>query len=610
MKELWKSFKVLLFFLTFPIYAYSIELSEYGLNLNDFSELKEIRTLYISKQEGEDKFINPEKDFNNSNKIENYYLNNNFLSDETDTIYQFCCDSTDDINTIFVGKINDSREKFQTLNSKDVLNLDNEIKVKNFLVFQNKKLTKSVFIKDDKYNLLQVDPEIQTYTLYLNSPLKFKDTISSVGEVQWSDLSITDFDLEIEFTPVYKSIQNLTEGIYVFKAPQLDIFIIADDKNGKIIYTDENLKKIKYHGDSDPNADITNPSSYLNPTLLNFLPTDLKKILDKGRELDSNYPLNYTLEEIMELTNNSEKLNINTINFAKQKESELESIIQKKQAELKAEEDKANAEKVKAAQLEEQKAEEERQRILDQKAEEENQRMLIELEEAEAAEKRKKYMQYGIIILIAAGFIALAFLTNFLHYIKEFFKQIFGGMTKKRKSFLPKSVLDKHKKSQKKTGDWIADWANNQGSPKAAALMVTGISIFFGFIYYLSIGEDGEISGLGWTLAFLCVGLAMIAWKLWRGVFTYHCPKCQKIYVGEILSSKHIGSQQQARKYRVRDNRKIRYKDQRGLYKTDHYQVERDETGVEQVDTYHNKVKCKLCSHKWEYNSSKSTRVA
>ena len=63
----------------------------------------------------------------------------------------------------------------------------------------------------------------------------------------------------------------------------------------------------------------------------------------------------------MELVNNSEKLNINTINFAKQKESELESVIQKKQAELKAEEDKANAEKLKAAQIEEQCAAEERQ---------------------------------------------------------------------------------------------------------------------------------------------------------------------------------------------------------------------------------------------------------
>ena len=138
--------------------------------------------------------------------------------------------------------------------------------------------------------------------------------------------------------------------------------------------------------------------------------------------------------------------------------------------------------------------------------------------------------------------------------------------------------------------------------------MVTGISIFFFFFLYLSIGKDGEISGLGWTLAFLSAGLAMIAWKLWRGVFTYHCPKCQKIYVGEILSSKHIGSQQQARTYRVRDRRTVRY----GKYqnKTSNYTVERDETGVEQIDTYHNKVKCKLCSHKWEYNSSTSTRVA
>ena len=51
------------------------------------------------------------------------------------------------------------------LNSKEVFNLDKEIKVKNLLYFQNKKLTKSVFIKDDRYNLLQVDPEKQIYAL-------------------------------------------------------------------------------------------------------------------------------------------------------------------------------------------------------------------------------------------------------------------------------------------------------------------------------------------------------------------------------------------------------------------------------------------------------------
>ena len=142
MRKLWKSFKVFLFFLTFPIYAYSVELSEYGLNLNDFSELKEIRTLYVSEQEGEDRFINPEEDFNNSKKIEKYFLNSNFLSNETDTIYQFCCNSKSEIQKIIVGKIDNASEKFQSLNSKDVINLDNEIKVSNFLYFQNKKLIK------------------------------------------------------------------------------------------------------------------------------------------------------------------------------------------------------------------------------------------------------------------------------------------------------------------------------------------------------------------------------------------------------------------------------------------------------------------------------------
>ena len=606
MKELWKSFKVLLFFLIYPFYSHSIELNEYGLNQNSFSELQELRTLYITGEEVN--YIDPE-DTENLSKIKDFYLNINFLSDEENTIYQFCCKSNNDVNLIFKGKLNGAEEKFKTLSPREVHDLDKQIKVKNFLVFnENGKLTKSVYIKDNTFNVFQITPEEQTYTLLFNSQLQFKNTITSMNEVNWSDLSLGDFVLSIEFGPNYTLITDIASRVNVFKIPKLGYFIILDEKSNKIIYTDEKLKKIKYHGDYTENVDVQNPSSFLNPTLLNFLPTEFKKILDKGREINSNYPLNYTLDNIIDLVSNVETLNADNVNFAKQKENELQNAIQKKQAELKAEEDRANAEKLKAAQLEEQKAEEERQRILDQKAEEENQRMLIELEEAEAAEKRKKYMQYGIIILISAGFIALAFLTNFLHYIKEFFNQIFGSMKKKRKSFLPKSVLDKHKKSQKKTGDWIADWANNQGSPKAAAFMITGISIFFFFLLLVLDSKMDEFPGLGYFLGVLIAGSGLIAWKLWRGVFTYYCPKCQKIYVGEILSSKHIGSQQQARTYRVRDRRTVRY----GKYqnKTSNYTVERDETGVEQVDTYHNKVKCKLCSHKWEYNSSTSTRVA
>ena len=616
MRKLWKSFKVFLFFLTFPIYAYSIELSEYGLNINDFSELKEIRTLYVSEQEGEDRFINPEEDFNNSKKIEKYFLNSNFLSNETDVIYQFCCESAGDFSKIFVGEINNASEKFQSLNSKEVLNLDKEIKVRNLLFFQNKKLTKSVFIKDDRYNLLQVDPEKQIYSLYFNSPLKFKDTVSSVDEVNWSDFSVTDFDLEIEFTPNYKSIQNFAENIFVFKAPKLDIFLVADDRNNKIIYTDENLKKIKYHGDYDPNADITNPSSYLNPTLLNFLPTGLKKILDKGRELNSNYPLNYTLEDLIELINNSEKLNINTINFAKQKENELESVIQKKQAELKAEEDKANAEKLKAAQLEEQKAAEERQRILDQKAEEENQRMLAEAKAADAEEKRQKYIQYGLVIVLIGGLIAFIFFTNFLDNLQKFLKQIFSKFKKKKvKSFLPKDYGKKKKKNKKILGDWVADWANSYEDPRSAyfivlATLIVSVILLFTIGANASTPASSVVTTLLWIMIITIIISGYLTFKIYSGISTYHCPKCKRIYAGEIYHQTHLGSRQRARTYRVRDNRTIRYKDHRGFNKTDNYTIERDETGVEQIDSYHNKTKCKLCNHKWEYNSSSATRIA
>ena len=58
MKKLWISFKALLFFFIFPISSHSIELSEYGLNHNSFSELQELRTLYITGEENN--IIDPE----------------------------------------------------------------------------------------------------------------------------------------------------------------------------------------------------------------------------------------------------------------------------------------------------------------------------------------------------------------------------------------------------------------------------------------------------------------------------------------------------------------------------------------------------------------------
>jgi len=611
MKKLWKSFKVLIFLLIYPLNSHSLEMNEYGLNHNSFSELQELRTVYITGEENN--IIDPE-DTESLAKIKDFYLNINFLSDEENTIYLFCCRSeNDDIHAIFVGKINGAEEKFKTLSPREVFDLGKKIKIKNFLVFNKGKLAKSVYIKDDKYNLVEIDPEKQTYKLLFNSQLQFKNTTASIGDVNWGDIPLEDFELEVEFTPNYTSLINIASGVTVFKIPKLNIFIILDEKSNKIIYTDENLKKIKYHGDYGENVDIQNPSSFLNPTLLNFLPTEFKKILDKGREINSNYPLNFTLNELIDLISNVEKLNADNVNFAKQKEIELQSLIQKKQAEIKAEEAKANAEKLKAAQLEEQKAEEERQKILDQQAEEENQRLLAEYAAADAAEKRQKYMQYGLIILLIGGLIAFIFFTNFLDNLQKFLKQIFSKFKKKKvKSYLPKDYGKKKVKQKKQLGIWWADWANSYEKPLSATLIVTvsyivGIYVFDKIFQISGLNENDNAVTIGIIL--YCIPMYYL-FKLWAGIIQYHCPKCKRIHAGEIYSSAHIGSKQRARKYRVQDNRTLKYRDHRGISQKSNYTIERDETGVEQVDTYHNKAKCLLCNHKWEYNSSTSTRVA
>jgi hypothetical protein len=615
MKKLWKSFKVLIFLLIYPLNSHSLEMNEYGLNHNSFSELQELRTVYITGEENN--IIDPE-DTESLAKIKDFYLNINFLSDEENTIYQFCCRSEDDdIHVIFVGKINGAEEKFKTLSPREVFDLDKKIKIKNFLVFNEGKLAKSVYIKDDKYNLVEIDPEKQTYKLLFNSQLQFKNTTASIGDVNWGDIPLEDFELEVEFTPNYTSFSNIASRVSVLKIPKLNFFIILDEKSNKIIYTDEKLKKIKYHGEYGENDDVNNPSSFLNPTLLNFLPTEFKKILDAGREINSNYSLNFTLNELIDLISNVEKLNADNVNLAKQKESELQSLIQKKQAEIKAEEAKANAEKLNAAQLEEQKAQEERQKILDQQAEEENQRLLAEYAAADAAEKRQKYMQYGLIILLIGGLIAFIFFTNFLDNLQKFLKQIFSKFKKKKlKSYLPKDYGKKKKKNKKILGNWVADWANSYEDPRSAyyiALTTNIVSVMLMFIFVNIANANPDSTGVvvfGWIVIITFLISGYLAFKIHSGISTYHCPKCKRIYAGEIYKQIHLGSTQQAAKFRVTEKRRMKYRDHQGFTKYNDYEVEKDEYGTEQIDTYKNKTKCLLCNHKWEYDSESSTRVA
>ena len=105
MKKLWKSFKFLFLTLIFPISSHSLELNEYGLNHNSFSELRELRTIYYTE---DIKYIDPE-DTENLTKIKEFYTIPNFLSDEIDTVYQFCCNSKSDA-FILIGKINNAED--------------------------------------------------------------------------------------------------------------------------------------------------------------------------------------------------------------------------------------------------------------------------------------------------------------------------------------------------------------------------------------------------------------------------------------------------------------------------------------------------------------------
>ena len=72
--------------LNFSNFIPFLELNEYGLNHNSFSELQD-RTIYYTE---DIKYIDPE-DTENLTKIKEFYTIPNFLSDEIDTAYQFCC---------------------------------------------------------------------------------------------------------------------------------------------------------------------------------------------------------------------------------------------------------------------------------------------------------------------------------------------------------------------------------------------------------------------------------------------------------------------------------------------------------------------------------------
>ena len=124
--------------------SYSKDLLSLGLEVNSFSQLKEKRTIFFKNS----KFFNPEKDFNDKD-INDKTINTNYISNEPNIVYQFCCDSNSSASAIFVSKLNDASNKLTNLSDKQVLELDNSFQPIKLAVFKKTKLDKFVYITDN-----------------------------------------------------------------------------------------------------------------------------------------------------------------------------------------------------------------------------------------------------------------------------------------------------------------------------------------------------------------------------------------------------------------------------------------------------------------------------
>lgn len=337
------------------------------------------------------------------------------------------------------------------------------------------------------------------------------------------------------------------------------------------------------------------------------MPPVYSNLFKSGKTLTSERMPNYNFEDINSLVLKLENLNKKLLLDIKKKEEKFNQVVnakleeeKKKQEQLKQ---KKADEEFERYQAEQKRIAAEREALLEKKRQEQE-----ALRQEALAAKRMEYVKYGAYIVVAI-----------LAFIAAIYFKIFDVLSKFLKNILPKkkrfSYLDVDQKGKKKTkqkkqlGIWWADWANSYEKPLSAALTFT--FTYFGIVIIVSlINKSMGIDEINNFTTFLIIVLLIPMWwllKIWIGIFDNHCPKCKRIYTRDVYSSAHIGSQQRAKTYRVKDNRTVKYGEHNT--KSYNYTVERDETGVEQIDTYHLKAKCKLCAHKWEYNTSTATRV-
>ena len=610
--------KILFLFLGFFLFnnfSYAKDLQDLGLEVNSFSQLEEKRTIFFKKS----KFFNPEKDFNDKD-INDKTINVNYTSNDPSIVYQFCCGSKSNASALFVSKLNDASNKLTNLSDQQVLELDNTSQPIKLAVFKKNKLDKFAHITDNNELILvsrkimkgggteylvskkniQKKYTIRTLEKDFFESAKFKQELADDGVIVFNKDTITLTSIN---TLVVLDVENDLAGVIEKKSG-----------NTKIVLANSDLKKVLYYGIWDGQRNLDEANQFLKKPVLNIMPPVYSNLFKTGKTLLSERIPNYNFEDINNLVLKLENLNKELLLDVKNRDEKFNQIVK---AKLEEQDQKKKAEELKAKQAQEE-AEQKRLALERQEIEKREQARLeterknrAAFEKELATAKRMQYVKYGAFVIVAILALAAAIYFKLFDAMVKILKQL--KPKKKVSTFLKtaKKEIIKNKKGRT-LGYWLADWANAYEDPKRAAFYLTGISISITsltwWLYDITDKSEGSApwtSAETWTFWILLLTSSVSGYyifKIWSGIFTYHCPKCKRIFAGEIYKTQHTGSSQRTQKFKRTETVKNRRGDVVGT-------VESDEIGVVQTDTFHNWVKCLLCDYKWEYDTSSEERV-
>ena len=164
-------------FLLFSNFSNALTLKDFGLTNVKFSDLDEKKAFFISKQDDSTPyFLNPEEDFNLTDKIEKKFINMTFATENDDVMYQFA-GSDPSKGVYFKSYLENGANIIESMNEEETFALDEKLKIINIARWSDNRLKEFSFIDKNKLSSLTVDPDQsgnygneEVYTLIFGIP--------------------------------------------------------------------------------------------------------------------------------------------------------------------------------------------------------------------------------------------------------------------------------------------------------------------------------------------------------------------------------------------------------------------------------------------------------